>query len=166
MGLEIERRFLVTGEEWRAFAWPAQPLRQGYLAASLHGFTVRIRIIAMDQAWLTLKAPAEGIARHEFEYLIPLVDAEALWGLAPHRLTKTRYKLSLDGGDWVVYCFESENSPLVLAEVELPCAEEPLQVPNWCGEEVTSASQWSNAALAHTPINQWSQEKRLYYALG
>ncbi|HJO78339.1 MAG: CYTH domain-containing protein, partial [Prochlorococcus sp.] len=80
MGLEIERRFLVIGEGWRALAGSAQPLRQGYLAGTLQGFTVRVRIIAKDQAWLTLKAPAEGIARHEFEYVIPLEDAESLWG--------------------------------------------------------------------------------------
>ena len=165
MGLEIERRFLVIGEGWRALAGSAQPLRQGYLAGTLQGFTVRVRIIAKDQAWLTLKAPAEGIARHEFEYVIPLEDAESLWGLAPHRLTKTRYELSLNSGDWVVDCFEGENAPLVLAEVELACAEEPLQVPDWCGKEVTTSSQWNNAALAHTPISQWPVKKRLDYDL-
>ena len=74
MALEIERRFLVTGEAWRAHAGPAQPLRQGYLAASADGVTVRLRIRGADQAGLTLKAAADatGLARHEFEYAIPL----------------------------------------------------------------------------------------------
>ena len=55
-----------------------------------------------DRAWLTLKAAADatGLARHEFEYAIPLEDAEALWALTPHRLEKTRYSLDFPGGDW------------------------------------------------------------------
>ncbi|MFL0791783.1 MAG: CYTH domain-containing protein, partial [Prochlorococcus sp.] len=78
MGLEIERRFLVLGEGWRSLAGPPQPFRQGYLVSGELGFTVRVRIQAREKAWLTLKAPAEGIARHEFEYPIPLLDAESL----------------------------------------------------------------------------------------
>ena len=107
MALEIERRFLVCGETWRAHAGCAQPLRQGYLAASAEGVTVRLRIKGDDQAWLTLKAPAgvSGLVRHEFEYVIPVDDAEAMWQLAPHRLEKTRWVLDLPGGEWVVDCF-------------------------------------------------------------
>ena len=104
MALEIERRFLVSGEAWRAHAGCAQPLRQGYLAASAEGVTVRLRIKDNNQAWLTLKAPAgvSGLVRHEFEYVIPVDDAEAMWKLAPHRLEKTRWLLDLPGGEWVV----------------------------------------------------------------
>ena len=67
MALEIERRFLVASDAWRSLAGPAQPLRQGYLASSEKGVTVRMRIRDDQHAWLTLKAPAAGIARHEFE---------------------------------------------------------------------------------------------------
>jgi len=160
MPLEIERRFLVTDGAWRDRAGPAQPLRQGYLAGSKTGFTVRLRLRGTDQAWLTLKAPAEGFARHEFEYTIPVADAEALWTLAPHRLTKTRFALDLPGGDWVVDVFDGENAPLVLAEVELPAADAPLQLPAWCGQELTGDDRWSNAALAHQPFARWPQEWR------
>ena len=113
MPLEIEGRFLVTGPGWRAHAGEPQHLRQGYLVSSEDGFTVRVRLRADGKAWLTLKAPAEGIARHEFEYELPSADSKALWALAPHRLTKTRFALSLPGGDWVIDCFEGENAPLV-----------------------------------------------------
>ena len=91
MGLEIERRFLVTDDGWTSHAGPPQPLRQGYLASSAEGITVRMRLRGEDQAWLTLKASADpsGIARHEFEYGIPVSDAEDLWRLAPHRLKKS-----------------------------------------------------------------------------
>ena len=97
MALEIERRFLVCEETWRAHAGCAQPLRQGYLAASAEGVTVRLRIKGDDQAWLTLKAPAgvSGLVRHEFEYVIPVDDAEAMWQLAPHRLEKSRWLLAV-----------------------------------------------------------------------
>ena len=92
MPLEIERRFLVTGSEWRVHAGAPQHLRQGYLASSEEGFTVRVRLRADGKAWLTLKAPAEGIARHEFEYELPTADSKALCALAPHRLIKTDRK--------------------------------------------------------------------------
>ena len=84
MALEIERRFLVRSDAWRSTAGPAQPLRQGYLAASADGVTVRMRLRGSDQAWLTLKAAADavGLVRHEFEYPIPVADAEALWNLS------------------------------------------------------------------------------------
>jgi len=157
MALEIERRFLVASDAWRSLAGPAQPLRQGYLASSEKGVTVRMRIRDDQQAWLTLKAPAAGIARHEFEYPLPPADAENLWLLAPHRLTKTRYSLDLAGGDWVVDCFEGENAPLVLAEVELPSADVPLAVPSWCGLEITGDHRWSNAALARHPLGTWPE---------
>ncbi len=112
MALEIERRFLVRSDAWRSSAGPAQPLRQGYLAASADGVTVRMRLRGSDQAWLTLKAAADavGLVRHEFEYPIPVADAEALWDLAPHRLDKVRYALDCPGGDWVVDCFQGENA--------------------------------------------------------
>ena len=117
MSLEIERRFLVTSDAWKSHAGPPQLLRQGYLASSAEGVTVRMRLRAEDQAWLTLKASADptGIARHEFEYNIPVSDAEDLWRLAPHRLEKIRYNLNLQGGEWVVDCFSAANAPLVLA---------------------------------------------------
>ncbi len=165
MGLEIERRFLVLGEGWRSLAGPPQPFRQGYLVSGELGFTVRVRIQAREQAWLTLKAPAEGIARHEFEYPIPLLDAESLWELAADRLVKTRFCLERGGGDWVVDCFEQANAPLVLAEVELPCSDAPLQLPEWCGEEVTGRPQFSNALLASTPMTAWSEVERRIYGL-
>ena len=166
MPLEIERRFLVTGSAWRDVALAPQPLRQGYLAASEEGVTVRMRLRADGQAWLTLKAPASGIARHEFEYPLPSADAEALWDLAPQRVIKTRYPLALSGGDWVVDCFEGENAPLVLAEVELDSDDAPLELPTWCGQEITGDGRWSNAALASTPLSAWPTEVRRRYGFG
>ena len=167
MALEIERRFLVRSDTWRISAGPAQPLRQGYLAASAEGVTVRMRLRGTDQAWLTLKAAADavGLVRHEFEYSIPLADAEALWNLAPHRLDKVRYVLDCPGGDWVVDCFAGCNAPLVLAEVELSQVDAELEIPEWCGLEVTGQSCWVNAMLALQPLNSWSVAERRRFGL-
>ena len=164
MALEIERRFLIAADAdgWRHRAQAPQPLRQAYLAASADGVTVRVRLQEGGKSWLTLKAAADssGLVRHEFEYAIPLADAEALWSLAPHCLAKTRYALDLDGGDWVVDCFEAENAPLLIAEVELPRADIPLAIPEWCGQEITGDGRWSNAQLAHRPLQHWSEQDR------
>ena len=167
MALEIERRFLVLGEGWRNHAGPAQPLRQGYLSASPDGVTVRMRVRGEDQAWLTLKAPADkvGLTRHEFEYVIPVADAEALWGLAPHRLEKVRHALDLPGGEWVVDCFSGANAPLILAEVELKTADAVFEIPSWCGLEITGESRWANASLAAAPLQSWPEHVRRGYGL-
>ena len=162
MAVEIERRFLLTGEGWRSLAGAPQPLRQGYLAASADGVTVRVRLCGVEAAWLTLKAAADdiGLVRHEFEYAIPVSDAESLWTLAPHRLEKTRFALSLAGGDWVVDQFAGRNGPLLLAEVELPSAQTALEIPAWCGREITGDGRWSNAALARRPLQDWPLAER------
>ena len=105
------------------------------------------------------------MVRHEFEYPIPVADAEALWALAPHRLDKVRYALDCPGGDWVVDCFQGENAPLVLAEVELASAQVDLVIPPWCGEEITGESRWSNAVLAQHPVQSWPAEERRRFGL-
>ncbi|MFM8524669.1 MAG: CYTH domain-containing protein [Cyanobacteriota bacterium] len=168
MALEIERRFLVQGSGWRQHIRWQSPLRQGYLLADDAGLTVRVRLGAEGQAWLTLKAAAGAIARHEFEYPIPAADAEAMLALAPVQLTKIRYGLDLPGGDWVVDVFEGSNAPLVLAEVELEHLEDPLSPPPWCSREITGQHALSNAALALRPLDQWSEQERrpLLEALG
>ena len=162
MALEIERRFLVQGSEWRRHVIASQNLRQGYLAANAEGVTVRMRLSGNQRAWLTLKAAADstGLVRHEFEYDIPVADAEALWTLAGHRLEKTRHHLDLPGGEWVVDCFSGANAPLVLLEVELPTKNTPISVPNWCSAEITGDSRWANAVLAQKPLQSWVVEDR------
>ena len=158
MALEFERRFLVQKEDWKELAKQGQHLRQGYISSTFDGWTVRIRILAKKQAWITLKSPAKGISNYEYEYLVPLDDAEEIWELVPHKVIKTRYELNLSGGEWIVDCFEGKNSPLVLAEVELSSNDEIVEKPSWCGEELTGRYQWSNAALAQNPISNWSIE--------
>jgi adenylate cyclase len=171
MGLEIERRFLVVGPAWRRHvAWQRQ-LQQGYLCRAGDGLTLRVRIsgstIQPEEAWLTLKAPTQaahsgpdGLVRQEFEYPIPIPDARAMLALTSQQLSKRRHGLALDGGAWVVDVFDAANQPLVVAEVELDHADQPLALPIWCGLELTGRHELSNAALAETPFRCWPAAQR------
>jgi adenylate cyclase len=189
VGVEIERRFLVTGDGWRAHVRWQSELQQGYLTSSPGGFTLRVRLsreaggpgttpAAAAQAWLTLKAPVsasapatspasasepragEGLVRQEFEYPIPPADAVALLALTQRQLRKRRHGLDLAGGDWVLDVFEGANAPLVVAEVELESPDQPVAVPPWCGLELTGRHELSNAALAHEPLASWAEPRR------
>lgn len=168
MPLEIERRFLVVGDGWREHCLWQVEMRQGYLVRQADGLTLRVRTSQgksdnAAQAWLTLKAippgspSASALVRLEYEYQIPHGDALELLELAPEQLQKTRYGLNLPGGDWVLDVFAESNAPLVVAEVELGDPDEILNMPAWCGEELTGRHQLSNAALARHPLQQWSQ---------
>ncbi|MEB3170339.1 MAG: CYTH domain-containing protein [Synechococcaceae cyanobacterium] len=170
MALEIERRFLVMGDAWRPLVrWSAR-LRQGYLVAGGDGLTLRVRLQepaprAAEAAWLTLKARppggADALTRLEFEYPIPLADGEALLALCGERqLSKWRHGLALPGGDWVLDVFEAANAPLVVAEVELDSADQPLELPPWCVRELSGRHDLSNAALALRPLAQWRESER------
>ncbi len=161
MPLEFERRFLVSGEGWKPLVSQSKAIRQGYLSSTIEGWTVRIRIDSNKFSLLTLKSPAEGIGTHEFEYKIPLEEAEQIWELSTHKLTKERFEINLSGGSWIVDCFKGKNFPLVIAEIELASSEETIEKPAWCGQELTGAYHWSNASLAKTPISDCSIEKRL-----
>jgi adenylate cyclase len=167
MALEIERRFLVIDETWRQHVeWEAE-IKQGYLFSSEDGLTTRIRVQTQPnrapQAWLTIKAkgPSKVMAhaRLEFEYAIPVEDAEELLSLSPWYLEKKRHGLHLSEGDWVLDIFSGSNSPLVIAEVELTHPEAKPPIPVWCGKEVTGVHQLSNAALARHPLQNWQKSE-------
>jgi adenylate cyclase len=151
MGVEIERKFLVAGDGWQAEArQPGMPMRQGYLAAGGAGLpSVRIRI-AGPAAFLTVKGPG-GKVRAEFEYPIPVADAEAMLGLSPFAtLAKTRFEVMHEGHLWTVDTFHAPPAldGLVLAEVELAAEEVDPPLPQWLGAEVTDDPRYTNAALA------------------
>lgn len=172
MGLEIERRFLVAGEGWRSHVLWKRRLQQGYLSSQSDGLTLRVRITRAHHqqasAWLTIKAPPtqligqhpDGLIRQEFEYPIPIEDAEALLCMAPHQVCKWRHGLDLAGGDWVLDVFDGPNAPLVVAEVELADARQAVPVPPWCVLELTGRHELSNAALACKPFVSWPDAPR------
>lgn len=152
MGVEIERKFLVQGEGWRQGA--GQRLVQGYLNRD-KARTVRVRM-AGEQAFLTIKGVSVGATRAEFEYPIPVADAQALLALCDGPLVdKTRYRIPLGGVVWEVDEFAGENAGLVVAEVELPSEDTDFPRPDWLGAEVTQDPRYFNSNLARHPFSTW-----------
>jgi adenylate cyclase len=150
MGQEIERKFLVKDDSWRAAVESSSVLRQGYLAVD-HGTTVRVRTDGAE-VWLTIKGPAEGLTRAEFEYRVPLTEAEPLIGLCRGRVVeKTRHKVRAGGHVWEIDEFTGANAGLVVAEVELRHADEGIAKPAWLGREVSGDRRFDNASLSVRP---------------
>ncbi|PWG63209.1 CYTH domain-containing protein [Spiribacter halobius] len=160
MATEIERKFLVVDDSWRADADGGVRYRQGYLAGSAE-CSVRVRAAA-EGAWLNIKGATLGASRQEFEYPVPLADAAAmLQGLCGERvLEKVRYHVPYAGHVWEVDCFEGANAGLVVAELELAAVDEPFQRPPWAGREVTDQWRYYNARLVSHPYRDWSESER------
>lgn len=153
MGIEIERKFLTKGEEWRALAVPVH-YAQGYLVAD-GGRTVRVRI-AGNLGFLTIKGQSHGMSRMEFEYPIPLEDAVELLLLCKTPvIEKKRSRIKWEGKIWEVDEFEGKNIGLILAEIELKSEEEPFMIPPWIGEEVTRDLRYFNSYLSQNPFTEW-----------
>ena len=152
MGIEIERKFLVVGDAWRAA--PAVFYSQGYLNRD-KARTVRVRI-AGEEAFLTIKGASVGASRAEFEYPIPVWDARELLAMCEQPLIeKNRRKILHDGFVWEVDEFLGENRGLVVAEIELPAEDAVFTQPDWVGEEVTSDARYFNSNLSATPFSRW-----------
>jgi adenylate cyclase len=153
MGLEIERKFLVTGTAYRT-ATAGVLTRQGYLSR-VPGRTVRVRI-AGNQGFLTVKGKSQGLSRAEFEYAIPVEDAAALLELCEKPLIeKTRYRIPFGAHTWEVDEFHGANAGLVVAEVELESAAEEPALPPWVGREVSGDARYVNANLVKKPFSTW-----------
>lgn len=151
MAVEIERKFLVTGDGWRDAVTRVSALRQGYLSSSAKA-TVRIRIVDDAKAFLTLKGPASGISRAEFEYEVPLADGKALLEMArPHVVEKQRHIVPHAGLTWEVDVFEGAHEGLVIAEVELSDPGQSVDLPAWIGREVSHDDRYANASLSRNP---------------
>lgn len=145
---EIERKFLVVGDAWRKKAGHPSTIVQGYLARGRQA-TVRVRIKDGRSATLTIKSRERGASRSEFEYRLPLKDARALLELCGRsRIEKQRYTFALGKLTWEIDVFGGAHEGLVLAEVELANADQPVPLPAWVGDEVTSDPRYRNSALA------------------
>jgi adenylate cyclase len=154
MGSEIERKFLVSGTAWKQ-AGPGERIRQGYLALD-PACTVRVRA-AGERGSLAIKGPTTGITRLEFEYSIPLADAQRLLDELCHQplIDKTRYALEVGGHRWEVDEFHGANAGLVVAEIELQHEDEEFERPDWLGEEVSHDPRYYNAGLVRKPFASW-----------
>ena len=155
MALEIERKFLVITDEWRA-GREGQRYCQGYLARG-NGATVRVRR-AGPRAYLTIKGEPDGITRPEFEYEVPVEDAEAMLKHLCDRplIEKTRFLVAHEGVVWEVDEFHGDNAGLIVAEVELDHPDQAFSRPQWVGEEVTGDPRFRNSNLVDEPLGQAS----------
>ena len=153
MPLEIERKFLVSSEDWRG-EWPSFAIRQGYLTTG-DATTVRVRVCGAA-AFLTVKGEGGGAVRSEYEYEIPVADAtEMLLLCQPPLIEKVRYRIPIADVVWEVDEFAGENAGLVLAEVELTHPRQPIELPPWVGREVTTDMCYRNSYLARHPFRTW-----------
>lgn len=157
MAIEIERKFLVAGEGWR------QPdprrMAQGYLNRDKHR-TVRVRVDE-DRAFLTIKGITSGASRAEYEYAIPLEDAEQMLALCDGGIIeKRRHVIDDRGACWEVDEFLGDNEGLVLAEIELGSADQEFARPGWLGAEVTEDPRFFNSNLAEHPWRSWALKHR------
>lgn len=147
MSREIERKFLLRSDDWRDLATRRFWIRDALLLSE-RGSKLRVRIVD-DQATLTFKGPRLGFTRQEYEYPIPLAEAEEIVAtLAIGRvLTKTRHIVPFGGLTWEIDHYDAPLQDVILAEVELPQESHPLILPDWVGAEVTGDPSWRKQTL-------------------
>lgn len=171
MGVEIERKFLIVNDAWRAGVHEIVPMAQGYIndqaamSTELYGAdaqraSVRVRIEG-DLARLNIKSREPGHTRKEFDYALPIEDARELLGLCVGGLVdKRRHLLNHHGHLWEIDEFLGDNAGLIVAEIELSSGDEWFERPSWLGIEVTDSFRYYNLALASRPYSQWSEAER------
>jgi len=157
MALEIERKFRVSGDSWRPLVARTRRLRQAYLSKNGR-LSIRVRIDGDRDGTLTIKAARSGLERHEYEYTIPLADAEELMLQREGSIiSKVRHIVPIDGLNWEIDVFDGENTGLVVAEIELDRPDRTFERPEWLGEEVTGDRRFYNADLATRPYKSWGK---------
>lgn len=161
MAMEIERKFLVVGDDFRRQAYASDDIKQGYILSS-HGRTVRVRLRG-DRGYLTIKGPSSdnGLSRYEFEKEISREDAEQLFLLCePGVIEKTRYLVKSPDGrhTFEVDEFFGDNEGLIMAEVELGAADETFEKPDFIGQEVTGDRRYYNGHLRLNPYRLWGKK--------
>jgi adenylate cyclase len=154
MPKEIERKFLVKGDAWRGKS-VGKRYRQGYLS-TVKERTVRVRTVD-DKGFITVKGLSVGAARSEYEYEIPVADANEMLDRLCERplIEKTRYRIPVAGLVWEVDEFAGENRGLIVAEVELEREDQQVALPDWIGREVTDDPRYFNANLVAHPFSRW-----------
>ncbi|MBW1907265.1 MAG: CYTH domain-containing protein [Deltaproteobacteria bacterium] len=154
MAEEIERKFLVSGEAWRETAEGTR-YRQGFLSTEPER-TVRVRV-AGPRGSITVKGKNVGARRAEFEYEIPVADAERMLDTLCQRplIEKIRYTLAVGPHTWEIDVFEGSNAGLVVAEIELSREDEAFERPEWVGDDVTDDPRYFNSNLVANPYGTW-----------
>lgn len=157
MGIEIERKFRLLNDSWRATISASTLLRQGYLANTARA-SVRVRI-AGTQGWISVKAMTVGITRAEYEYLVPVAEAEQMLRelCEGPLIEKWRHLVRHGTSEWEIDEFLGDNAGLVVAELELDDEQERFARPDWLGAEVTGDERYYNFRLAQRPYRLWPE---------
>ena len=155
MSREIERKFRVHADDWRPLAMSRRSLKQVYLSVT-GNCSVRIRIERGVGARLTVKSAEHSVTRSEYEYQIPVPDAEEMTAFAVGTvIEKVRHVVPFANLKWEVDEFLDKNVGLVIAEVELETEDQDFKIPDWVSEEVTNDHRFYNASLAERPYTSW-----------
>lgn len=164
MAREIERKFLVKDDRWKALAYQKTEFAQGYLTP-LDGAvksSVRIRVEG-QQANINIKSLEIGLSRDEYEYPIDLADAQKMLqtlAVGPV-IEKVRYLVKFGKHTWEIDEFSGDNAGLVVAEVEMACENETIELPDWLGREVTQEKRFYNISLSDYPFKDWQQSEKV-----
>jgi adenylate cyclase len=155
MAIEIEHKFLLANEDWRGFVQKSIKYKQGYLSSQPTS-SIRVRI-SDRQAWLNIKSATIGTQRLEFEYEIPLPDAEEIINTLCGKpvIEKIRHFVTHDHNIWEIDEFEGDNQGLIVAEIELAEVGQKFTKPDWLGAEVTHDLRFYNNNLAINPYKNW-----------
>ena len=155
MATEIERKFLLLDDTWRSEIEKSQTIRQGYLAGSEKS-SIRVRI-ADDQANINIKSATLDVTRSEYEYPIPVNEANEILDLLCEGplIEKTRYYVPRGDHCWEIDVFSGDNDGLIVAEVELAEVDEEFERPDWLGEEVSDDARYYNVCLVKHPYKEW-----------
>ncbi len=155
MGTEIEHKFLLANDNWRQLVERSEEFSQGYLANN-ERCSVRVRV-AGDRAWLNMKGATLGVSRTEFEFAIPVEEAQEILETLCVRpyISKTRHFVTQGQHTWEIDEFHTDNDGLIVAEIELALEGEEFQRPDWLGQEVSDDPRYYNACLVKNPYKNW-----------
>ncbi len=157
MAYEIERKFLLKSDSWRSQVYKTIPMKQAYFC-NTEKASLRVRVTD-DKAYLSSKTMTFAIRRHEFEYEIPVADAEFMvqYMCNGSAVIKNRHLVKVDQHVWEIDEFEGDNLGLIVAEVELQHETEPFTKPVWLGKEVSDDRRYINVSLVSNPYLSWKR---------
>ena len=157
MALEIERRFLIKNDKWKEFITKKIFIEQGYLSKTLDDWIIRVRFTGKDFK-IALKKHIKSFTNFEFEYYIPQKDGEIIMSNLSNTIKKERFFLEVEKKSWIIDCFQENNYPLEIAEIELSNEEEDLNLPSFISKEITGLTHYSNFNLANKPFSKWNDD--------
>ena len=154
MAFEIERRFLIKNDNWKKFITKKILIEQGYLTKNLDDWIIRIRFTGKEFK-LALKKHIKSFTNFEFEYSIPQSDGEKIMSNLTNTIKKERFFLEVGKKSWIIDCFQENNYPLEIAEIELSNEKEDFNLPSFISKEITGMKHYSNFSLANKPFSEW-----------